>query len=255
LVKPQVHAVIGAFGWQAALVGLAILPMVLVYPTALMLLKSGHTALPVRSARVLELDGFTIGEAKRQWRFGVLIVASIFGAALPGIIPHLEHAIELQGGSEAGALLTTGIMGLSLLAGRLLGGCLSDRLWAPGICAAFFVCGAAAAVGLAQPDLGRGGLIACVAAIGLTAGGEFELLAYVSARYFGLRSYGAIFGVLWGVTIGFGGVWTYLIGRLVDATGGYTVPLQICGLALCAAAALYCTLAKAPEWRPVNVVN
>jgi hypothetical protein len=85
---------------------------------------------------------------------------------------------------------------------------------------------------------------ASVLLIGLTAGGEFAVLAYLTARFFGLRRYAVIFGVLWGVLISLGGVWSAVIGAVVDRTGAYASALYGCAACLCIAAVLLCGLGR-----------
>ena len=61
--------------------------------------------------------------------------------------------------------------------------------------------------------------------VGLGLGAEVDLVAYLSSRYFGLRSYGAIFGWIWAVFSVSGGLGAYLMGFGFDKTGSYVVPL------------------------------
>jgi hypothetical protein len=68
---------------------------------------------------------------------------------------------------------------------------------------------------------------ACIAAVlvGLGIGAEVDIIAYLTSRYFGLRSYGAIFGWIWAVFSVSGGLGAYLMGFGFDKTGSYVVPL------------------------------
>jgi MFS family permease len=68
---------------------------------------------------------------------------------------------------------------------------------------------------------------ACIAAVlvGLGIGAEVDIIAYLTSRYFGLRSYGAIFGWIWAVFGVSGGLGAYLMGFGFDKTGSYLVPL------------------------------
>jgi hypothetical protein len=62
--------------------------------------------------------------------------------------------------------------------------------------------------------------------VGLGLGAEVDLVAYLSSRYFGLRSYGAIFGTIWAVFGVSGGLGAYLMGFGFAKTGSYVVPLS-----------------------------
>ena len=50
-----------------------------------------------------------------------------------------------------------------------------------------------------------------------------HIIAYLTSRYFGLRSYGAIFGWIWAVFNVSGGLGAYLMGFGFDETGSYAV--------------------------------
>jgi cyanate permease len=63
-------------------------------------------------------------------------------------------------------------------------------------------------------------------------------MAYLTSRYFGLRSFGAIYGV---VFAGFGlaaGLGAYLMGAGFDATGSYALPLTLFSIATLVGAVL-----------------
>jgi hypothetical protein len=72
------------------------------------------------------------------------------------------------------------------------------------------------------------GAAAAIAMIGLTAGLEYDMLSYLVARYVGVRHYGVIYSILYGIfAIGAGGG-PALLGRAYDLAGTYTTGLQIC---------------------------
>jgi MFS family permease len=128
----------------------------------------------------------------------------------------------------AGAVFS--VFGLSLIAGRLLVGVLLDRFWAPAV----------AAVTLSLPAIGCAlfwqadgqtpvaALMLATALVGVGSGAEFDIAAYLVARYFGLRDYGKTFGVHLGVaTIG-SAIAPFLFAALLRAGMGYGPLLQVC---------------------------
>src|SRR5690606_10682231 len=110
--------------------------------------------------------------------------------------------LQDKGYSAIEASQIFGAFGISLVAGRVLVGYLVDRLWAPGV----------AFVALALPALGcfilaaMGGnpllVVAGVAMVGVGAGAEFDIAAFLIARYFGMRDYGRLFGLQMAVISG-----------------------------------------------------
>jgi MFS family permease len=110
-------------------------------------------------------------------------------------------------------------LGLSVVFGRVLIGFLLDRIFAPYIAMLLF---SITGVGLLLLAFG-GAQFAVVAAIciGCSIGGETDLIAYFTARYFGLRSYGKIYGSIYAMfTLGmsFSAV---LIGTIYDTQQSY----------------------------------
>jgi cyanate permease len=71
--------------------------------------------------------------------------------------------------------------------------------------------------------------------IGLTAGAEFDLLAYLTGRYFGMKNYGFLYAIQ---TIGLlltAGLSPPIFGRVYDQMGSYDPALMVsAGLFLCA---------------------
>ncbi len=68
-----------------------------------------------------------------------------------------------------------------------------DRFFAPYVAVGFVL---GSAVGLLALAAGASGLLAFAAAvlIGLTAGAEIDVIAFLCSRYFGLRCFGEIYG-------------------------------------------------------------
>ena len=81
--------------------------------------------------------------------------------------------------------------------------------------------------------------IISVVLLGVAAGMEYDLLAYLVSRYFGIRAYAAIYGCLYAF-FGFGaGFGPAVFGRAFEATGSYNIALYwsmwafiICSLGL-----------------------
>ena len=69
-------------------------------------------------------------------------------------------------------------------------------------------------------------LVIAIVLLGIAAGVEYDLLAYLVARYFGMKSYARIYGALYaafGVGAGFGPA---VFGYIFKNTGSYDVALN-----------------------------
>ena len=249
IVKPVVQLVIGLAGWQVGLVFLGLLPLLLLYPAALLVMRPRPNidAEVITAAPAMPLTGFKLHEIFGQWRFYIMILSALGAAAVPGILPHLEGALQSQGISSSDASMMTALMGIALLIGRLGAGYYSDKFWSPGMFAAFLVLSGVSAFCLTQSHEWTL-LLLCVLGIGAASGGEFQLLAYITARYFGVRSYEATFGLLYGLTTGLGGLWSLAIGRMVDTTGSYATPFGFVLIALAVNAGVLMFMGRAPTW-------
>ena len=73
---------------------------------------------------------------------------------------------------------------------------------------------------------------------GFGLGAEVDIMAYLISCYFGLRSFGAIYGFIFacfGLSAGLG---AYFMGAGFDATGSYALPLTLFSIATMVGAAL-----------------
>jgi nitrate/nitrite transporter NarK len=62
---------------------------------------------------------------------------------------------------------------------------------------------------------------------GLSSGAEFEVASYLSSRVFGLRNFGALFGIMVGIIGLASGVGPSLASLSFDRTGSYDLALWI----------------------------
>jgi len=154
-----------------------------------------------------------------------------------------------KGLTAAAASAVFGSFGLSLIGGRVLVGYLVDRLWAPAV----------AAVALALPAVGclllaRAGaddtsmLVLATMLIGIGAGAEFDIAAYLVSRYFGMRDYGRLFGVHLGLITLAGALAPLLTSAMYKATGGYDAMLLLCGIAFLTGALMLLPLGRYPKF-------
>lgn len=137
---------------------------------------------------------------------------------------HLPAILTDRGGSAQFAAFASSLFGVGLFMGRVGCGYLLDQFFAPRVAGLLF---SSVAIGIAFLGLGHAIWSACIAAVlvGFGIGAEVDIIAYLTSRYFGLRSYGAIFGWIWAVFGVSGGLGAYLMGFGFDRTGSYVAPL------------------------------
>lgn len=232
LIKPATGAVIAHFGWRAGFLFLAALPLAIALPLAGFCLREPRelrrSPAPADSRRGASLEGRSLRQAVRDWRFWIIggaIVPVAF--AIAGPIANLE-AILLSQGVERGVILRVApLVGLAVIAARVAGGWLVDRVWAPAVGMGLFTLAAAASWAVVHLPPAPGTVLFGVLGIGLAAGLEFDLMSFLTARYFGPRAYGGIYGTMYAF-FGLGsGAAPLLYGRAFDATGSFTVIVSV----------------------------
>src|SRR5262249_44932890 len=133
----------------------------------------------------------------------------------------LVPVLVSQGVSAGTAPVIAGVAGIGSLVGRLCGGYLLDRFDGR-IVAAVSVMGPplAGALLLIAPGSVPVGF-AAVFILGVGAGTEYDCIAYLATRYFGVLNFGALFGLISGLLMLVNGIGPFLANNVYDAMGTY----------------------------------
>jgi MFS family permease len=242
LIAPNlVTAVVEAYGWRAGYLAMAAAVLVVAVPLTLLLFRD-----KVVDATVSPLTGASPKEALLSYRFWVMTIvffAVTFGVG--GIIPSLVPLLTDRGLSAAEAATYAGLAGGAVILGRFVAGFLLDRFWAPAVAVGFLILPAISCFVLASGELPDPVLIGLVAAmIGLAAGAEFDIVAFMVTRYFGLKNYGFIYALQMVSLLFAGGLAPVFFGRVYDQTGSYDSILLGVGFGFVIAPLLLLTLGK-----------
>ncbi len=255
LCKPYLAWVIGSFGWRAGYVGLGLLPIVIALPAAYLLFRDSDTHVDA-VVRTTTPGGMSFAEVVRDWRFWLLATAMLpISFTLSGPVPNLEVMLRVGGVAPATILGLTPLIGLSALVGRLVGGWLLDRFWAPGV--AFVILGLPAVAFwlLTGTSLDYATAAAAILMIGFALGVEYDVMAYFVARYFGLRRYATIYGMLY-VVFAFGsGTSPLVFGWDYDRHGNYHLSLTLAAVALLVAAGSLMLLGRYRQFADEPIVG
>ena len=141
--------------------------------------------------------------------------------AIGGPIPNLEKLLGAKGFETVDAVVLASALGYAVIIGRLIGGYLIDRFWAPAVAFVLLSIPAISCLLLQSAELSYSTALIAVMILGFGAGVEYDLLAYFVSRYFGMKNYAAIYGFLYGffaLGAGFGPV---IFGKFFTATGSY----------------------------------
>ena len=149
------------------------------------------------------------------------------------MIPSIVPLLVAKGLSTPEAVSLATLTGLAVFLGRLVGGYLIDRFWAPAI-AFVFLSAPAAALLLLMGDVSPTTTTIAILLIGFGAGVEYDFLAYLVSKYFGMRSYSAAYGALYAFFAAGAGFGPKLINDTADSYG-WDFTLQTAAIALFAA--------------------
>ncbi len=252
LVKPFTAFIIDAYGWRAAYLAVGALPLVIALPVAWFAFhdvgdrhQTGDQRRAENARRADATSGLTFGQTLRTWRYWVLAVAFVpISFAIGGPIPNMENILKTAGFSGANLVTLASIIGLSVIAGRVIGGWLIDRFWAPAVAFVLLSAPALACWVFAHGPITFETAAGSIFLIGFAAGVEYDLMAFLVARYFGMKSYGAVYGSLYGFFALGAGIGPVVFGRAFDATGSYDTPLMQSAAMLVAGALLLLTLGR-----------
>lgn len=202
---PTLSWVISHYGWQGGYLAMGGFLLLVAMPLIALLLKEnppvvaaevvGAASAPAPSNTGSSLPGIEFSDAVRHpvfWKIAgsFFVVSGVISALIINLIPLLVD----RGLDRSGAAGIAGMMGVSVLLGRILIGFLLDRFSASLVAMVVLSICALGCFALYLPDVGNWLIILSVLAIGLAAAAEVDLVAYLSSRYFGLRAYGRIYG-------------------------------------------------------------
>ena len=244
---PLVQYMIDNYGWRsgyymlAAILIFLVLPLIQLFiydkPQDLNLLPDGDSdgeGLGVNEA-VIEYDDvgkITLGALLKMPLFYQLFTTfMLLTFCLYGLMSNLVPMLNDRGMDTGTAALAASTVGITIIVSRIVIGILLDKYFAPRV---GMVCFMLSAMGTAFLAFGAVGPTAFLAAIffGFSVGAELDLLAYLITRYFGLSSFGMVYGILFAAFLGGVSLGPVVFGRLFDYYGSYVNILGICSFIL-----------------------
>lgn len=243
VMPPAVQRLITHVGWRGtyAIIGCAVLvisvPIISIFlkdsPQEMGLLPDGDLPSSVNNDAQINISssvspekaGIPLREALRSKLFWLLAFGfSLIAISVHGCVIHLIPLLTDRGITPEKAALASSIVGVAVLFARVGSGYLMDRLYAPYV-AAFFFGSVAVGIGLLWSGLTGAAVYAAALLVGLGLGAEVDIIAYLTSRYFGLHSFGEIYGYLFAVFALAGALGPVLMAQGFDRTGSYTAPL------------------------------
>lgn len=223
-IPPLAVWLMSFLGWRSTYAALGALVVLIGIPVSRWLILNP----PVVSLNAHgDAPGMTYGDAIRSRVFWLLAGAMfLVGTAAGGGMMNLNLLLIERGVSEQNASFILSLLGITMIAARLVCGALFDRM--SGRVLTALICGV---VGLAflvlllRDDI-FGVMIAAVL-IGIGFGAEGDALSYMTSRAFGMRAFGTIFGTIFLTFTLSGAAGPVLFAVTRAQTGSYELAMAI----------------------------
>ena len=213
------HSLVQHFGWQAALRLLGLSIVVVSLPLAVLVKEP-----PRARANPGSVTSANPMSAFKQLSFYLLILGSMCSiGAVSGTQQNLKLFLSLD--RHFTQRDAAGVLSLVLafsIAGRLLIGWLADRFAKKYVMLLTYLF-VAAGIPLLFLGTSRPALYASAAIFGIGLGGDYMIIPLVTAEIFGMQILGRLLGVLLAAGAVADAAAPWLIGRLRDTTGSYSV--------------------------------
>jgi len=237
LAKMYAGFLIQEVGWRLAYVGVGALPLLIAFPCAYFLFRDVDDPKAGKRARELirrhadtggaAAYGMSLSAAFKDWRFWLLAITFVpLSFAIGGPIPNLETMLQSKGFDVSDSIFLASLIGYSVLVGRLTGGFLLDLFWAPGVACVLLILPAISMYLMQGADPTYGSIAFAIVLLGFAAGVEYDLLAFLVSKYFGILHYAVIYGILYAFFAAGAGFGPAIYGRVYQATGSYDTILN-----------------------------
>lgn len=240
-------SVIVTHGWRMAYVALGLFVLVVALPTCTLWLRERRDVEPRGSAPTRgEEKSLAFGAAASSMPFRVIVVAFVLLGLISAALVTQQVPMLIDAGlTPQKAALVQSVFGIFLIVGRLGTGALLDRVFAPIL---MIVVSLGAAVGCLIDASGTTTDIVFVAAalFGLVFGAEFDVLAYLIKRYFGMEAFGIIYGVIFALFQLGSALGSPAFAFSREAFGGYRFGLYGAAFVLLMACVTFACLPKYP---------
>ena len=195
ILAPQLAAfLIGRLGWREAYLGMGVAIMLIAFvPTALFIRENPKAK---SDANAAPMPGVLFREALSSRSYWFLVIAFFLGSiGINAMIIHVVPILTDRGMTvgAAAAILSAG--GIAGIVARVICGYLMDRLFAPYVGIGFMILPMLGIVLFASGFSGSALLLGMIC-IGAGLGAEIDLMSFLIARYFGVRAFGALHGLM-----------------------------------------------------------
>jgi MFS family permease len=242
---------IGSYGWRTAYLAMGGIWAAVVFPLLFFIFRGAQDDLRERRTEKVAvspvLTGITLAEGLRSpTLYKLLMAAGLFAFTAIGVVVHFVPILTDSGATPLSAAGIASLVGIFSIVGRLGTGVLLDKFPGHIVGAIAFLIPIFACVLLLIDGANPMSQSIAAAIFGLTVGSEVDVIAYLAARHFGLKNFGALYGVLQ-VALAVGTAFGPLAaGAVFDRYDSYGPFLMLTTVLMAASAIALFTLGHAP---------
>jgi predicted MFS family arabinose efflux permease len=214
-------------GWRGGFLGIAIIWAIVVLPMLFLFFRGAQDDLLKDRregivAEHVELPGIARSEGLRSPAFyKLLFISFTFAFCTIASVIHFVPMLGSFGATPMGAAGVAAIIGIASIFGRLGTGVLLDRLPAHLVGFVVYLIPVAGSAALIVDGTNITNQIIAAIALGLTVGGEADVIVYLVTRHFGLRSFGTLMSACF-ASMAFGSAaGPYVAAMIFDGSGDY----------------------------------
>jgi MFS family permease len=199
---------IGLYGVRGGFTALGLVWLVLLLPLVFLFFRGANDDAEVRASAAAAakaaaaagvstaiLPGLTVREGLAGSAFYKLMIAGgVYSLVLIGLNVNLQALLEDRGVQPMDAAWQASLLGYFSIASRLGTGHLMDRIRPDLVGGVAFILPTIGCALLLVPNGGTAVQLIAIAILGLSVGGELGVVTYLSTRYFGMRSFGKLYG-------------------------------------------------------------
>jgi MFS family permease len=236
LLPLVLNYVIANHGWRTGFLSMAALVLCVTFPAVLLFVCEKPGTEP-RALMASASPGIDFREAVKSAQFKMLVgIFLLLGLVSTALVVHQIPLLIDAGVTPQRAAMVQSVFGIFVIVGRLATGLLIDFIAAP-LVMMVIVLGATVACLIYAFGASGDIVFLCAALVGMVLGAEFDVLSYLLKKYFGMCSFGKLYGLVFAVFQFGAGAGAALLPLMRQSTGSYRS-----GLLLFAAATLLCAI-------------
>jgi len=253
VLAPMLNQFVQASGWRGGYVAVAVFTIVAGLVALLMLpperKKDGLPTVKPRSARA---DYGEIFRKRAFWALGGAMLLCNFPQVIA--LSQMNLLMMEQGVAGSGLSVMISAFAVGVLCGRFLAGFALDH-FTPWIVAAVIMGLPALGLGILATDFNNQWVVMiAVVLVGLSFGGEGDLIGFMVVRNFGVRVFSSVMGLMVAIISVSAASGAALVSLSLKVTGSYNAFLIGCSIAAVVGSSLFALLPRhpVPEATPVS---